>query len=209
MCLLKRWSAAEKKNLYGNTMETEQNHLVFGKWETTDIQVEDPGIKRYVHFESPEIHTSGRHAHQQFNKSNLSIVERLTNKSMRGEANTGKKIKAYETIRKSFDAVNKRTGENPVKLLIQAIENAGPREETVRLKYGGISVPKAVDTASQRRVDLALMYIAQGAQKAAFKSKRTIDECLASEIIAAAKNDVRSFSVSKKEEKERVAKAAR
>jgi len=65
-------------------METEQNHLVFGKWETTDIQVEDPGIKRYVHFESPEIHTSGRHAHQQFNKSNLSIVERLTNKLMRG-----------------------------------------------------------------------------------------------------------------------------
>jgi small subunit ribosomal protein S7 len=190
-------------------MQTEQNSLVFGKWETTDIQVEDPGIKRYVHFESPEIHTGGRHAHQQFNKSNLSIVERLTNKLMRGEDNTGKKIKAYGTIRKAFDAVNKRTGENPIKLLIQAIENAGPREETVRLKYGGISVPKAVDTASQRRVDLALMYIAQGAQKAAFKSKRTIDDCLASEIIAAAKNDVRSFSISKKEEKERVAKAAR
>ena len=56
---------------------------------------------------------------------------------MRGEDNTGKKIKAYGTIRKAFDAVNKRTGENPIKLLIQAIENAGPREETVRLKYGG------------------------------------------------------------------------
>jgi small subunit ribosomal protein S7 len=182
-------------------METEQNILVFGKWETTDIQVEDAGIKRYIHFESPEIHTGGRHAHHQFNKSNLSIVERLTNKLMRGEGNTGKKIKAYGTIRRAFDAVNKRTGENPIKLLIQAIENAGPREETVRLRYGGISVPKAVDTA--------LMYIAQGAQKAAFKSKRTIDDCLASEIIAAAKNDVRSFSISKKEEKERVAKAAR
>ena len=96
-----------------------------------------------------------------------------------------------------------------MQLLIQAVENAGPREETVRLRYGGISVPKAVDTASQRRVDLALMFIAQGAKKTAFKSKRTFDDCLASEIIAAAKNDVRSFSISKKEEKERVAKAAR
>jgi small subunit ribosomal protein S7 len=53
------------------------------------------------------------------------------------------------------------------------------------------------------------MYIAQGAKKTAFKSKRTFDDCLASEIIAAAKNDVHSFSISKKEEKERVAKAAR
>jgi small subunit ribosomal protein S7 len=190
-------------------MEKENNSLVFGKWDVIDIHVEDPGIKRYVHFESPEILTGGRHARQQFNKSNLSIVERLTNKLMRGEDNTGKKIKAYSIIRKSFNLANKRTGENPVKLLIQAIENAGPREETVRLKYGGISVPKAVDTSSQRRVDLALMYIAQGAQKTAFKSKRTVEDCLASEIIAAAKNDVRSFSISKKEEKERVAKAAR
>jgi small subunit ribosomal protein S7 len=190
-------------------MPTNQSSLLFGKWEIADIQVEDPGIKRYVHFESPAIHSGGRHAHQQFNKSNLSIVERLTNKLMRGEDNTGKKIKAYSTIKKSFEIIYKRTKENPVKLLIQAVENAGPREETVRLKYGGISVPKAVDTASQRRVDLALMYIAQGAKKAAFKSKRSFDECLASEIIAAAKNDVRSFSISKKEEKERVAKAAR
>ena len=190
-------------------MSANESGLLFGKWEIADIQVEDPGIKRYVHFESPAIHTGGRHAHQQFNKSNLSIVERLTNKLMRGEDNTGKKIKAYDTVKKSFEIINKRTKENPVKLLIQAVENAGPREETVRLKYGGISVPKAVDTASQRRVDLALMYLAQGAKKAAFKSKRSFDDCLASEIIAAAKNDVRSFSISKKEEKERVAKAAR
>ncbi len=190
-------------------MEAEHNHLLFGKWELNDIHVEDPGVRRYAQIERPTIHTGGRHAHQQFNKSNLSIVERLINKIMRGEENTGKKLRAYNSLRMSFDIINKRTGQNPVQLLIEAIENAGPREETVRLKYGGISVPKAVDTASQRRIDLALMYIAQGARKAAFKSKRPIEECLASEIISASKNDVRSFSISKKEEKERVAKAAR
>jgi len=190
-------------------MAVDEGQLLFGKWATAEIHVDDAGIKRYVHLESAAIHTGGRHAHQQFNKSNLSIVERLTNKLMRGEDNTGKKIKAYNTIKRSFEIINKRTKENPVKVLIQAVENAGPREETVRLKYGGISVPKAVDTASQRRVDLALMYVAQGAKKTSFKSKRPFDDCLASEIIAAAKNDVRSFSISKKEEKERVAKAAR
>ncbi|MGZ4903435.1 MAG: 30S ribosomal protein S7 [Halobacteriota archaeon] len=190
-------------------MEAEHTHLLFGKWELSDIQVEDPGVRRYAQIETATVHTGGRHAHQQFNKSNLSIVERLINKIMRGEENTGKKLRAYNSLRRSFDIINERTGQNPVQLLIEAIENAGPREETVRLKYGGISVPKAVDTASQRRIDLALMYIAQGARKAAFKSKRPIEECLASEIMAASKNDVRSFSVSKKEEKERVAKAAR
>ncbi len=190
-------------------MATEQNQLLFGKWELGDIHIEDAGVRRYAKVDKPAIHTGGRHAHQQFNKSNLSIVERLMNKVMRGEDNTGKKLRAYNTLREAFDIINKRTSQNPVQLLIEAVENAGPREETVRLKYGGISVPKAVDTASQRRIDLALMYIAQGAQKAAFKSKRPIEECLASEIIAASKNDVRSFSISKKEEKERVAKAAR
>ncbi|MGB8371999.1 MAG: 30S ribosomal protein S7, partial [Halobacteriota archaeon] len=78
-------------------MPTDNNSLLFGKWEIADIHVEDPGVKRYVHFDSPAIHTGGRHAHHQFNKSNLSIVERLTNKLMRGEGNTGKKIKAYGT----------------------------------------------------------------------------------------------------------------
>jgi len=190
-------------------MDAEQDHLLFGKWELNDVQVADLGIRRYARIGRPLVHTGGRHAHQQFNKSNLSIIERLINKIMRGEDNTGKKLKAYNSLSRSFDIINKRTGQNPVQLLVEAIENAGPREETVRLKYGGISVPKAVDTASQRRIDLALMYIAQGARKAAFKSKRPIEECLASEIIAASKNDVHSFSIGKKEEKERVAKAAR
>jgi small subunit ribosomal protein S7 len=53
------------------------------------------------------------------------------------------------------------------------------------------------------------MFIAKGAQRAAFKSKRSIGECLASEIMMAAKYDVKSYAISKKEEKERVAKAAR
>ena len=70
-------------------------------------------------------------------------------------------------------------------------------------------MPKAVDTAPQRRVDTALRLIAQGAYNASFKSRRPIEETLANEIIAAANYDVRSYSINKKEGKERVAKAAR
>ena len=124
-------------------MPTDNNSLPFGKWEIADIHVEDPGVKRYVHFESPAIHTGGKHARQQFNKSNLSIVERLTNKLMRGAGNTGKKIKAYDTVKKSFETINTRTKENPVQLLIQAVENAGPREETVPIEIRRHIGPKS------------------------------------------------------------------
>jgi small subunit ribosomal protein S7 len=97
---------------------------------------------------------------------------------------------------------------NPLQVLVDAIQNAGPLEETIRLRFGGILVPKAVDVTSQRRIEQALRYIAKGAQKCAFKSKRSIAQCLADELIAAAKN-AKCYSISKKEERERIARAAR
>ncbi|MHC1565463.1 MAG: uS7 family ribosomal protein, partial [Candidatus Syntropharchaeales archaeon] len=72
-----------------------------------------------------------------------------------------------------------------------------------------ISVPKSVDTAPLRRIDQALMNIAKGAKRTSFKSRRSASECLATEIIAAANYDVKTFSIGRKEEKERIAKAAR
>jgi small subunit ribosomal protein S7 len=128
---------------------------------------------------------------------------------MQKEVNTGKKMKTYKIVEEAFDIINQRTKENPLTVLAKAISNAGPREEVVRLKYGGITVPKAVDTAPQRRVDMALMFITTGAQRSAFKSKRTAASCLADEIIAASKGDVRSFAMNRKDSVERVAKAAR
>lgn len=184
--------------------------LLFGKYDMTQVTVKDPSIKRYINLKPLLVpHTDGKSAARQFNKAEIPIVERLINKLMRNEFNTGEKMKCYGIVRDAFEIINKKTGQNPVQVLVDAIENAGPREETVRLKYGGINVPKAVDTAPMRRVDQALMFIAQGAEKASFKSKTSIADALANELIAASKGDVKSFSVGKKDEKERIAKAAR
>jgi small subunit ribosomal protein S7 len=181
---------------------------LFDKWDLNGIEFQDPGMKCYIKLD-PRIYTGGRHTKRKFLKSEISIFERLINKMMHFEKNTGKKYKAYKIVEGAFDIIHDRTNTNPVQALIQAIENTGQREETVRLKYGGITVPKAVDVSPQRRVDSALMLIAKGAQRSAFKSKRTVEECLASEIIAASKYDIKSYSISKKEEKERIAKSAR
>jgi len=186
------------------------NVKIFDKWDPEEIEVEDLSIKRYFNLRPLVVmHSGGRHARQQFKKSEQHIVERLINKMMQKEVNTGKKMKTYKIVEEAFDIINQRTKENPLTVFAKAISNTGPREEVVRLKYGGITVPKAVDTAPQRRVDMALMFITTGAQRSAFKSKRTAASCLADEIIAASKGDVRSFSMNKKDSVERVAKAAR
>ncbi|MCD5425101.1 MAG: 30S ribosomal protein S7 [Methanosarcinaceae archaeon] len=186
------------------------SYKIFNKWAVSEIEVKDLGMKRYISLKPVIIpHSGGKHAKQQFNKSDISIVERLVNNMMRKETNTGKKQLVLRIVREAFDIINAKTKKNPVQILVDAISNAGPREEVVRLKYGGISVPKAVDTAPQRRVDSALRSITIGAKKASFKTKRSAAQCLASELMDAANHDAKSFSVKKKDDKERVAKSAR
>jgi small subunit ribosomal protein S7 len=94
-------------------------------------------------------------------------------------------------------------------VLVDAIENSAPAEETVRLKYGGISVPQAVDVAPQRRVDQALMFLAEGTYRDSHKSPTPAHEALADQLAGAADDDVSTYAVNQKREKERVAAAAR
>lgn len=190
----------------GEDIETDA--LLFGRWETDEIEYADPSTKRYV-VVTPIAHTMGRHAGKQFQKSEISIVERLINRLMQTEENTGKKQQSLGIVRDAFEAVNNRTEENPVQVLVRAVENAGPREETVRLKYGGISVPKAVDVGPQRRVDQSLKFLAEGAYNASFKTATDASDALAQQLIGAADYDVQTYAINQKEEKERVAAAAR
>ena len=188
--------------------EATENALLFGIWDVSEIEYRDPSTQRYLSV-TPIAHTMGRHASKQFQKSEISVVERLINRLMQAERNTGNKQKALKIVREAFDIVHERTEENPVQVLVRAIENAAPREETVRLKYGGISVPQAVDIAPQRRVDQALMFLARGTKSGSFKSKTSASEALARQIIGAADYDVQTYAINQKEEKERVAAAAR
>ncbi|WP_323675325.1 30S ribosomal protein S7 [Halorubellus sp. PRR65] len=181
---------------------------LFDQWDITGIEYSDPSTERYITV-TPIAHTMGRHAGKQFKKSELSIVERLANRLMQTEENTGKKQQALQIVREAFDIVHERTEENPVQVLVEAVENAAPREETVRLKYGGISVPKAVDVAPQRRVDQSLMFLAEGVQGSSFKTTTTAAEALAQQLTGAADYDVQTYAINQKEESERVAAAAR
>ncbi len=183
---------------------------LFGKWSYESVDVRDPSLKRYLSLRPVWIpHTGGRHEHRRFGKAEVPIVERLMNKLMFPGRNTGKKHLAYNIVKKAFDIIYLKTGENPLQILVRAVENAAPREETTRIMFGGIVYHVAVDVSPQRRIDLALKYIVEGARRAAFNNPKPIEECLADEIIAAANYDEKSYAIQKKEEIERIALSSR
>ena len=184
--------------------------LLFEKYDLREVTVNDPGLVKYINL-TPIIvpHTGARHGNKSFAKHKMNVVERVINEMMRTEVYTGKKNSAFRAVREAFDVVAHRSKQNPVQVLVNALQNAAPREEVTRLRYGGISVPKAVDVAPARRLDQAIRRLTTGAVTASHKSKNSIASCLADEILKAAKNDMNSFAVAKKEEIERVAKSAR
>jgi len=183
---------------------------LFDKYDLSNITVTDAGLARYINLDPVIVpHTGARHANRPFAKSKMNIVERLVNNMMRTQAYTGKKTKTYRVVMEAFEIIESKTKKNPAQVFIDALENTTPREEVTRLRYGGVSVPKAVDVSSSRRLDIAIRNICKGAQAASFKSTKPIEICLANEIMLAAKGDMSSFAVSRKEESERVAGSAR
>jgi small subunit ribosomal protein S7 len=182
---------------------------VLAKYDMSSVKIEDKGLERYINLNTKNIYIGGIYSNKLFGKSKFPIVERFINNLMRTEQYNGKKTKAYKVVSSAFDIIDKKTKINPMQVLVDAIQNSAPKEETTRLRFGGISVPKAVDVAPQRRLDIAIRNICQGSVNASHKNKKSIEACLADEIIKASKNDVSSFAVAKKNDVERVAKSAR
>jgi small subunit ribosomal protein S7 len=183
---------------------------LFEKWSFKDVQVKDLGLQRYISLRPMVLpHSMGRHEHQRFRKANVNVVERLVNNLMRPGKNSGKKAKTMNIVMQAFEIINLRTGKNPVETLVKAVENSAPCEDTTRISYGGIVYHMSVDVSPQRRVDLALRNISEGARQMSINNPRSIVECVAEELILAANHDIKSFAVAKRHELERVAQASR
>ena len=195
---------------------------MFDKWSLKEVTVKDPGLISYINVSAPLSHSHGRRGSHQFGKTEMTIVERLVNNIMRScsgkkiggkmikhRYGCGKKAAAVRTVQEAFDIVEAKTKQNPFQVLVLAIENAAPREETTRVKFGGITRHLAVDLSPQRRVDFALRNLSVAALGKAFKSKKTRGEALADEIIASSQGDNNCMAIQKKNEVERVAKGAR
>jgi len=192
------------------SVATPQEIKLFQKWSFKDIAVVDIGLQRYLNL-TPMVapHSMGRHEHQRFRKAKVNVVERLINGLMRSGKNSGKKAKATNIVKETFEIINLRTNRNPIEVLVKAVENASPCEDTTRVSYGGVVYHLSVDVAPQRRIDLAIRHITVGARASSANNPRSIQETLADELVLAANKDIKSVAIAKRNEIERVAQSSR
>ena len=197
---------------------TASSLLLFRKWDISQIEINDLGLKTAISLKETVLPMDfGRSALKRFNKANVNIVERLVNKMMhfgkKYAKNTGrmagKKIHTFNVVKTAFEIIHLKTGKNPVEVLVRAVENSAPNEDTTRIVYGGTVYHVSVDVAPIRRVDLALRFIADGVKESTFSNPKPIEEYLVEHLILSANNDPTAPSVKKKNELERIAQASR
>nr|5IT7_F Chain F, KLLA0D10659p [Kluyveromyces lactis]5IT9_F Chain F, Ribosomal protein uS7 [Kluyveromyces lactis]6GSM_F Chain F, KLLA0D10659p [Kluyveromyces lactis NRRL Y-1140]6GSN_F Chain F, KLLA0D10659p [Kluyveromyces lactis NRRL Y-1140] len=191
--------------------QAQQEIKLFNKWSFEDVEVKDASLVDYIQISKPiyVAHTAGRYANKRFRKAQCPIVERLTNSLMMNGRNNGKKLKAVRIVKHTLEIINVLTDQNPLQVVVDAIINSGPREDTTRVGGGGAARRQAVDVSPLRRVNQSIALLTIGAREAAFRNIKTIAETLAEELINAAKGSSTSYAIKKKDELERVAKSNR
>merc|ERR1712037_588710 len=130
----------------------------------------------------------------------------MVNSLMMHGRNNGKKLLAVRIVKHAFEIVHLLTDQNPIQVTVSAIINSGPREDATRIGSAGVVRRQAVDISPLRRVNQAIWLLTTGAREAAFRNIKTLPECLADELINAAKGSSNSYAIKKKDEIERVAK---
>ena len=183
---------------------------LFGEWSFDGIDVRDIGLKRYLNLEPVWLpHSGGRHEARKFRKSRLNIVERFINSLIKPGSSGGDKSRITNSVQTAFKIIHLKTGRNPVEVLVRAIENASPNEDTTRIGYGGVVYRLAVDISPQRRIDIALRFIVRGIKEQTFGNRKTLEEIVADQLIGAANNEGNNFAIRRKQEVERVALSSR
>lgn len=198
--------------------------MIFDKWEIKGVVCKDLGISKYISFREKEIpHTYGVAKSTLTDKAKVNVVERLINKMMRsgqgkkkltgkfirGKNTCGKKETMIRIVDQAFDEIHRQTKQNPLQVLVDALQNSAPREDIIKLRRGGMIYNQAVDIAPIQRLDEALKNIALASFKATFKTRKDMVSALVEELISASKNDPKSYAVKRRDEIERIAQGSR
>ena len=193
---------------------------VFDLYDMEEVKVTDESLKPYINLSGKLLIKSQGRNEGKFSAAKVNIIERLANRiAVPGHVGkkhkiitswaSGKYTNNMKIVMKAFEIISKKKNENPVQVLIQAIENSSPRDEITTIEYGGARYPQAVDVSPLRRVNITLRNITHGASDKAFNKKKTIAQGLAEEIMLAAEANGESFAMRKKNESEKQADSAR
>ncbi len=141
---------------------------LFTKWSYDDIVINDISLQDYIAVKQKFKyfaylpHSAGRYNQKRFRKAQCPIVERLTNALMKHGRNNGKKLMAIRIVQHTFEIIHLLTDKNPIQVLVDAIINSGPREDSTRIGSQGTVRRQAVDVSPLRRVNSALYLLTTG-----------------------------------------------
>jgi small subunit ribosomal protein S7 len=194
---------------------------LFDKWSFEGVMVVDQGLQGYLNIEPIVVpRTNGYYHNTAFYKTKVNIVERLMNRfqvsghkgkkhKISSGHNTGNVKSQANIMIEVLEALERKTKENPIQVLVTAIEHAAPREEVITIERSGAKYAQAVDIGPQRRIDLVLRYICQGAAHKAFDAQVSFVDCLVAEIMAAYNIENSGMAMTRRSEIEKMAAAAK
>ncbi len=128
------------------------------------------------------------------------LVTRLINQIMVD----GKRSKANKILYSAFDIIQEETGNNPLEVFEQAMENIMPVLEVKARRVGGSNYQVPVEVRPERRTALGLRWLVNYAR---LRGENTMIERLANEILEAANNT--GAAVRKREDVHKMAEANR
>jgi len=126
------------------------------------------------------------------------LVAKFINTLMWG----GKKSTAEAIVYGTFDVLQEKKNDDPVKLFKQAMENIKPVIEVRSRRVGGATYQVPVEVRSDRRISLGLRWLLTAARA---RKEGTMRDRLATELLEALEN--RGTAVKKREDTHKMAEA--
>jgi small subunit ribosomal protein S7 len=114
----------------------------------------------------------------------------------------GKKSVAETIVYSAFDRIQKRTGQDPLKVFHDALTNVRPAVEVRSRRVGGATYQVPVEVRTDRGLALAIRWLIGSSRS---RSENSMEERLSVELLDAANN--RGAAVKKREDTHRMADA--
>src|SRR5439155_22542235 len=116
----------------------------------------------------------------------------------------GKKSVAEHIVYGAFDRIQKRSGQDPIRVFHDALTNVRPSVEVRSRRVGGATYQVPVEVRPDRRQALAIRWLISSARG---RNDKTMVDRLSAELMDAANN--RGNAVKKREDTHRMAEANR
>jgi small subunit ribosomal protein S7 len=129
-------------------------------------------------------------------------ADKLVSKFINSLMWKGKRSLAEGVLYRSFDILEEKTKDNPVKVFRRALDNVKPSLEVRSRRVGGSTYQIPTEVRPSRRTALSIRWIISFARA---RKERTMYERLANELLDASNNQ--GSAIKKKEDTHRMAEA--